>query len=327
MNKHDVSKQAPLWINSHRYRALLFSVMLAAVGYLATVFWTGWHEVSLAIAAIGFEGLVIALSLSLLNYGLRFIRWQKYLRVLGYDIAWQPSLQIYLAGFALTTTPGKAGELLRSVLLQRHNIPFTHSLTAFISERLSDLLAITALTFFGFLYYPQTQILILAATTLLFTLYWLILHSNIVLWLSKAFQRFLLFSRWFNKLQELLKQVKRCHSLGLLTGTTVLSFVAWGAEAYAFHLVLGMLGYDIPVGIAIFIYAIAMLAGALSFMPGGLGGAEAMMITLLIWQGVSSGPAVAATLIIRFATLWFAVFLGLGALLGIKNPYKNNTLD
>jgi uncharacterized protein (TIRG00374 family) len=49
-------------------------------------------------------------------------------------------------------------------------------------------------------------------------------------------------------------------------------------------------------------------------MPGGLGGAEATMITLLLLHGMAMPEAVAATVFIRLATLWFAVFLGLIAL-------------
>jgi uncharacterized protein (TIRG00374 family) len=53
----------------------------------------------------------------------------------------------------------------------------------------------------------------------------------------------------------------------------------------------------------------------LSFLPGGLGGAEAVMISLLVLQGMTTPAAVAATVFIRLATLWFAVCLGLIALL------------
>ena len=53
-----------------------------------------------------------------------------------------------------------------------------------------------------------------------------------------------------------------------------------------------------------------MLAGAISFIPGGLGATEAVMISILIWKGVGSPEAVASTLIIRLTTLWFAVVLG-----------------
>jgi uncharacterized membrane protein YbhN (UPF0104 family) len=53
-------------------------------------------------------------------------------------------------------------------------------------------------------------------------------------------------------------------------------------------------------------------------LPGGLGVAVAsvagMLLILLEDDGIGRGVATAATLIIRFATLWFAVFLGFAAL-------------
>jgi uncharacterized protein (TIRG00374 family) len=49
-------------------------------------------------------------------------------------------------------------------------------------------------------------------------------------------------------------------------------------------------------------------------MPGGLGGSEATMVLLLKACGVPLPMAVSATLVIRVATLWFAVLLGIIAL-------------
>jgi uncharacterized protein (TIRG00374 family) len=100
----------------------------------------------------------------------------------------------------------------------------------------------------------------------------------------------------------------------VLAIATALSLVAWGAEAFAFHLMLDWLGLQVDVAFAVFVYAAAMLAGALSFLPGGLGGAEATMVSLLLWLGQPQAPAVAATVLIRLTTLWFAVVLGLLAL-------------
>jgi uncharacterized protein (TIRG00374 family) len=78
------------------------------------------------------------------------------------------------------------------------------------------------------------------------------------------------------------------------------------------------MGADIPLAFAVFVYALAMLAGAVSFMPGGLGGAEAVMVGLLVWKGMSNADAVAATVLIRLATLWFAVAIGALMLLKLK---------
>jgi uncharacterized protein (TIRG00374 family) len=60
---------------------------------------------------------------------------------------------------------------------------------------------------------------------------------------------------------------------------------------------------------------IAIVAGALTFVPGGLGGTEVVLYMLCLTTGMGDSEAVAATLLIRLATLWYAVALGLAALL------------
>ena len=59
------------------------------------------------------------------------------------------------------------------------------------------------------------------------------------------------------------------------------------------------------------------VAGALSFLPGGLGVTEAGMLALLgdLATGCSRSVSAAATFITRLCTLWFAVVVGLAALL------------
>jgi uncharacterized protein (TIRG00374 family) len=66
------------------------------------------------------------------------------------------------------------------------------------------------------------------------------------------------------------------------------------------------------LSLAVFILAFSTVVGAVSALPGGLGAAEASiagMLTLLL--GLPGETAAAATLLIRFATLWFGVALGL----------------
>ena len=60
------------------------------------------------------------------------------------------------------------------------------------------------------------------------------------------------------------------------------------------------------------------LAYRVSFVPGGLGGTELVMGSLLIVAGVDAPVAVSAVIICRLATLWFAVAIGLVAVVGIE---------
>lgn len=299
-----------------RLRALILSIVVATAGYLAFSLWGGWEEVVAAFVQIGLLGTLIALSLSLGNYGLRFGRWQLYLSQLGHRVPWSPSLRIYLSGFALTTTPGKAGEAFRGVLLKQRGVPFPATFAAFISERLSDLVAIVLLTLVGLAQYPQARGIVLAG----------VLGIGVVLACLSSQTLLDRLHRWASARQgklmalvahasEMLGGARRCHRPGLLGVATVISVVAWGAEALAFYWMLGWLGADISLSFAIFVYALSMLAGALSFLPGGLGGAEAVMVSLLVLKGMTMPAAIAATVFIRLATLWFAVVIGLVALI------------
>ena len=102
-----------------------------------------------------------------------------------------------------------------------------------------------------------------------------------------------------------------------LIAATALATISWFFECLAFYFVVeGFPGANIGLQSATFFYAATTVAGALSFLPGGLGVTEAGMLALLVrWAHIERGAAAAATFVTRAATLWFAVALGLPALL------------
>ncbi|MDI1302839.1 MAG: lysylphosphatidylglycerol synthase transmembrane domain-containing protein [bacterium] len=300
-----------LYLSGWRYRAVILSVVFSALGYLGFSLWGGWHGVSSAVAKVGVFGIAITLLMSSLNYGLRFLRWQGYLKALEHPVPWWPSLKIYLSGFALTTTPGKAGEALRGVLLKPFGVPYPKSFAAFFSERLSDLFAVVVLTLFGLTLYPDARPMIAAGVLLVVAGFAVLSQGTLIKWLLERIpEQHGKVLGLVRHLLHVLLEAQRCHRPGMLVGATLLSVTAWSAEALAFHWILNWMGADIPLAFAVFVYATSMLAGALSFMPGGLGGAEAVMVTLLAWKGMPNADAIAATVLIRLATLWFAVAIG-----------------
>jgi uncharacterized protein (TIRG00374 family) len=295
-------------------RALVWPVLLAMAAYLGFALWSGWNDVSGAVRRIGYAGICAALGLSLVNYALRFVRWQCYLAAMGHSVPWRPSLGIYLAGFALTATPGKAGEAIRGVLLKRWKVPMPDSFAAFLSERLSDLLAVVLLTLGGLALYPPARWPVAIGAAGILSVFALMLNRR---FLEKAGQRIQGEGRWPRLLRHVLQTLLRtrhCHAPRLFAAAAMLSLFAWFAEAFAFYLVLHWMGQTVSLSWAVFIYAAAMLAGALSFLPGGLGGAEAVMAGMLILSGMPGAEAVAATVVTRAATLWFAVAIGAVAL-------------
>lgn len=310
-----MSKDHPV-MHGWRFRAMVLIVLLSAIGYLAFSLWGGWHEVVAALAKVGIMGTLIALALSLVNYLVRFVRWQKFLAKLGHQVYWQESLRIYIAGFGLTILPGKAGEAIRSVYLKKHHVTYPESLAAFFSEQLSNLISIMLLVSVGLLAYPQAKPVIIVLGGLILGVLIFLQQSK---WL-KAFEHLaqknfpVKVAQLFTHSIEIVLHSKRCFSLPMLLYGITLGLIAWGAEGMAFYYIMHVLGSDMSLQTALFIYAFSMLVGALSFLPGGLGGTEATMVSLLILNNIAQPQAVAATVLIRLATLWFAVALGVIAM-------------
>lgn len=310
------SHQAHAILGGWRFRALLLTVLLSAIGYLLFSLWAGWREVVAAIARVGFIGVVLALALSLINYGLRFQRWQKYLGLLGHRVYAPESLRIYVIGFAMTILPGKAGEAIRSVFLKPHGVTYPESLAALFSEHLSNLISMLLLAAIGLWIYPQAQPLVMVLATLILAGLIILQQTRWLRALERIAQRVLpgRFARLASSSIQIVLHSGRCFRLPMLLYGISLGIIAWGAEGIAFYYIMHQLGSGLSVSTALFIYAFSMLVGALSFLPGGLGGAEATMVALLMLNHVAQPQAVAATLIIRLATLWFAVALGVFAL-------------
>ena len=299
-------------------RSVFWSVALAAFGYLALSLWAGWREVVAAVVKVGPLVLVGLLALSLTNYLLRFLRWARYLALLDVAVDWRVNLDAYFSGFALTTSPGKLGEMLRTVLLKPHGVPAAASVAAFFAERASDLLAILVLSALGLWAYaparPVVGLALFGVCLALLLVQWTALITRIDRWALSKPQKW---AKLLVRLCEIVLHFRRCFSLPAMSMGLIIGILAWFAEGLGFWWLLSALGHPLPLATAVFIYAFAMLVGGLSFLPGGLGSSEAVMITLLVLNGVPEAAAVTATLICRLATLWFAV--GLGALFLMKH--------
>lgn len=90
-----------------------------------------------------------------------------------------------------------------------------------------------------------------------------------------------------------------------------MGLVAWGAEAVGLKLVADVVApIELSIPAAMGIYAIAIIVGALSFLPGGLGSTEAVMAALLFAHGYTMPQAILLTLVCRLLTLWLAVVIG-----------------
>ena len=296
-------------------RGLLALLLLGTVTFAVLGLVGDFGQISALIG--GFDGGVLALVLllSAVNYGLRYLRWQYYLHRLDVHLPPGRSLAIFLTGFLLAVTPGKAGELAKAWMAREFGAKRARPVVAVVvTERLLDVLAVLLLLASSVLVFTGQRsfvapVVLVAAAGVVAVIYRPVVDRLIPL-LAKtrlgAGRAAVLIDihQAFNRLVE-----PRTLLVGL-----ALSTAAWAAEGIGCALVVRHYEPAVPMLASVFDYAASSMAGAISMLPGGLLAAEGSLVLLLERQGVALDAAMASTVIVRAATLWFAVVVGLLAL-------------
>lgn len=298
---------------SRRQKHLLaLSLILAAGFYLAVVLWAGYDDILLTMQKLSLSDWCLLLLCSMSNYSLRFLRWHLYANTLGHVLNRGRHYLYYLAGFALTTTPAKAGELLRSVYLKQHGLPYHKSIAMFVTERFLDVLIIACLATLTVFQFGEYGDFVIAATLCIIGLLLLIKSPLFKIMLTFTHHRleFKHLHIFIGHLLGLLQTAQQLLTVKILSMSLLLGIIAWAVQGLAFYYILEQLGFEILLVAAMGIYAISLLAGAASFIPGGVGGTELVMGLLLAASGADTSIAVTAPLISRLSTLWFAVAVG-----------------
>lgn len=284
-------------------KPLLLILGAAATAYALALAWSGDQGgVWATLARLGSLASLQAAALCLLNYLLRGLRWRMWMAAYGRPLGLAKGLRLYLAGYTFTPTPGNIGEAARGLMLARHPLSTAQSLAIFGAERLADLLGLLLMClpvawWVAGLGGPLAYAMLLAGG----------LAVVGVLALFSGFGQGLLTRvSW-------LSDARQCLATRPLAWFS-LTLVAWAAQGLAVWLLCRDAGLSIGMLQAAGFYAVAMVGGALSLLPAGLGGTEALLTGLLVVHGASAAQALGITVLARVLTLWFAVAIGALAL-------------
>jgi uncharacterized protein (TIRG00374 family) len=303
-------------------RRLLAVVLLGVVIYGALVLYRGVGSVAASFRGYAWWTFAAACGLAFSNYLLRFLKWEYYLAVLGIrGVPKGESLLTFFSGFVLTVTPGKVGEVFKSLILeQTRGVPVARSAPIVVAERVTDLIGVIALISIGSISFPGGAIWATAGALVVAALLAFVgsrsLSSRLLAPLPRlpgALGR--AGTRIAPRLHEALDGLRELTTARRLVWPTVLSIAAWSLEGIGLWVILGGFSARPPLPLTGFFYATATLAGALIPVPGGLGVTEKLLEEQLARIGhVDPAIATAAMLLVRLATLWFAVGVGFTAL-------------
>jgi uncharacterized protein (TIRG00374 family) len=308
-------------------RRLLLGLLIGVLVYGAFVLYVGYDEVRASLQDFRWLAFAGALCLASFNYFLRFLKWEYYLAQLGIKgVPKVDSLLVFLSGFVLTITPGKVGEVFKSaVLFETHKVPVLTTAPIVVAERLTDVISIVLLIVIGSAGFPDGLPWAAAGAAVVFVfLVFLLWQTPVLLGLRWMHGRSGFLGRLAPKLEHAWHSLRIVARPSALLFPTLLSLVAWGAEGLALYVLLAGFGMDPSVTLCVFFYATSTLAGALIPVPGGLGVTETMIKEQLERVGqIPDGIATASMLLVRLATLWWAVVVGFIALSLLKRRYPS----
>lgn len=268
----------------------------------------------------------------------RFIEWHYYLGVIQarHKISLIDSLVIFVSTFTMVVSPGKAAEILKSVLLKmKTGVPVAISAPIVIAERVVDGLAVIIIMVFTLLVagdnltlgehngidYTFLSRTLIFSSALILALGLIIIQIRPLAYLClNIISHLPLINRLHQPLTAFYESSREIFKLRHVLPMTLVGTGVYVSSSIGFLLVL--IGFGFPPSWELFLQAtfivgVTSAIGALSFVPNGAGITEistaGMLIVFIapVYAFLTPILATAVALVQGFFHKWFRVLLGL----------------
>ena len=256
--------------------------------------------------------LPIILLLIPLSWIVLFTRWNLLLKNSNVHVPVKDNLKIYLSGFALSITPGKVGELIKSQLLKiKFGIPREKTAPIVLVEQLYNIIGIIGVSILGIWYFELGAHIILIAASLLVILLILISSKRLFDKFLTLLSRIKFLSQYTSAFSNSYDVLRKSTRGWVVVYATILSIAFWLIESVIAYFVLLSFGINhIEFLSVITTYTSSIILGVASFLPLGIGVVEGSLAGFFTLQGVDVSIALTLVIFIRIFTRWIAVSVG-----------------
>ncbi len=309
-------------------KKILISLAVGGLIYLLFTIYADYKNVAQAFEEFNWLLFPFLLFLSLLNYLTRYLKWDYYLNIINVKISKLDSFAIFMSGLIMSVTPGKFGELLKSYLVKEiSNTPISKTAPIIIMERITDSISLMFIALAGAYVFDYGRIIVITVSVFLFLLVVVLSNKKIAMPALKFFEKNKFLKKHLVSIHSAYESSYQMVRPLPLIYMILLSLVSWSFECWGYHIILINLGVDVSFLWASFSYAFAIIIGAISMLPGGLGATEGSLTFLLIKAGATKNIAVASTFIVRVVTLWFAVLIGIFSVSFYQHRFGKISVD
>jgi uncharacterized protein (TIRG00374 family) len=295
------------------YRNFLLVVVSMLVLYIVFLIVSDFNVIREKIFDFKTDYLPIILLLAPLSWIIVFFRWHFLLKNSNIIIPKKENFKIYMAGFAMSVTPGKVGELIKSQFLKsKYGVSRKNTLPIIISEYFYHMVGVLVVSIIG-VYYFEFSLYIIILTSALIIITLTIISSE------TFFKKFVNLISKRNFLKKYVSPISDSHIIlkkstrgKIFIISSVLSIAFWLTEVlivYFVFLSFNILNFEFFKIAAI--YTTSLILGMLSFLPMGVGVVEGSLAGFLNYEGIDISIALTLVILIRIFTRWYGVIVGL----------------
>ena len=295
------------------YRNFLLVVVSMLVLYIVFLIVSDFNVIREKIFDFKTDYLPIILLLAPLSWIIVFFRWHFLLKNSNIIIPKKENFKIYMAGFAMSVTPGKVGELIKSQFLKsKYGVSRKNTLPIIISEYFYHMVGVLVVSIIGVYYFEFSLYIIILTSALIITTLTIISSETF-------FKKFVNLISKRNFLKKYVSPISDSHIIfkkstrgKIFIISSGLSIAFWLTEVlivYFVFLSFNILNFEFFKIAAI--YTTSLILGMLSFLPMGVGVVEGSLAGFLNYEGIDISIALTLVILIRIFTRWYGVIVGL----------------
>lgn len=257
----------------------------------------------------------------------RTIRWKILLKNVNSQPSFSVAIKALLAGLSISNiTPGKAGDPIRAYFLKKTSgDKISIVVSSILIERLLDFFAIVTLSMLFIFYIVESPYftlfvsgIVIYLTIFFVAIYIMISEKRLLRIIKILFRVFKFIPKIREKSGEIQGFTKALHKSFLkykdrksLIKAYFFSICIWIAESSILFLVLLSLGVHAPLLTIISITPMIIIISVLTFLPGGLGSGDALLVIIFSTLiGIPPSQLTAATILGRLVSFWPCILIG-----------------
>ncbi|MFH0713692.1 MAG: lysylphosphatidylglycerol synthase transmembrane domain-containing protein [Candidatus Micrarchaeota archaeon] len=280
----------------NKYKGALITIVIIVIALLIASWYVDFSEIGkVLITAVttNVHLLILAVLLECGSLSLKTLRLQTIVSELR-PISFVELFKIQAAGIAISNlTPARIGEASKAIYLEQNGIKKRLGLLAILWEHLFDFIAIIAFSMLIASQYGAVAILFLAVVA-------------IVIFLTYHIDKFIKYIAHIKQLAFLGDLTLHKFKKMTLAKALFVTFLAWTCDFLAVATAFHAVGVTLPYTVIMGAFAISIIIGLISTIPGGFGSLEASLYVLLNsgFSNATLGAAFVAARVVTVGTLF-----------------------